>query len=255
MTALRSLAFNVVFFLVTGLACIFVATPCLVLPRRCSRVATNLWARAILWLLKHIVGLRAELRGDLAALSQPCVIAPKHQSAWDTIVFFAICPDAVYVLKKELMLIPFYGWNAHKLGMIGIDRGGAAAALRGLMRAAKAAVAAGRQVVIFPQGTRVPPGQPAGEAAPYQPGIAALYGQIEAPVVPVALNSGLFWGKRSFIKRPGTIVLEVLPAIPPGLERKVFMARLEQTIEQASERLLAEAAQRVGLPARSHAGR
>src|SRR5262249_7746747 len=148
--------------------------------------ATKAWARAMLWLLAHIVGLRTELRGDLAALSRACVIAPKHQSAWDTIVFFAICDDAVYVLKQELMLIPFYGWNARKLGMIGIDRGGAGAALRGLIRATKAAVAAGRQVVIFPQGTRLPPG----EEAPYQPGIAALYGQVEAPVIPVALNSG-----------------------------------------------------------------
>jgi 1-acyl-sn-glycerol-3-phosphate acyltransferase len=121
--------------------------------------------------------------------------------------------------------------------MIGVDRGGAGAALRGLIRAAKAAVAAGRQVVIFPQGTRVPPG----EAAPYQPGIAALYGQVEAPVVPVALNSGLFWGRRSFIKRPGTIVLEVLPALPPGLDRKAFMAQLEQAIETAGARLAAEA--------------
>jgi 1-acyl-sn-glycerol-3-phosphate acyltransferase len=255
MTALRSLAFNVTFFVVTALACIFVGTPCLVLPRRCSRAATNGWARVILWLLEHIVGLRTELRGEVASLAQPCVIAPKHQSAWDTIVFFAICPDAIYVLKKELMLIPFYGWNAHKLGMIGIDRGGAGAALRGLIRAAKTTLAAGRQVVIFPQGTRVPPGIPAGEAAPYQPGIAALYGQLEAPVIPVALNSGLFWGKRSFIKRPGTIVLEVLPAIPPGLDRKAFMARLEQAIEQASDTLAAEAVtQDARLTAVSQAG-
>jgi len=237
MTALRSVAFNVTFFVLTALACVFVGTPCLVLPRRCSRAATKAWARTMLWLLAHVVGLRYELRGEVAALSRACVIAPKHQSAWDTIVFFAICDDAVYVLKKELMLIPFYGWNARKLGMIGVDRGGAGAALRGLIRAAKAAVAAGRQVVIFPQGTRVPPG----EAAPYQPGIAALYGQVEAPVIPVALNSGLFWGRRSFIKRPGTIVLEVLPALPPGLDRKAFMAQLEQTIESASARLAAEA--------------
>src|SRR5882724_3340203 len=228
MTALRSVAFNVAFFVVTALACVFVGTPCLALPRRCSHAATKGWARTILWLLAHIVGLRYELRGEVAALSRACVIAPKHQSAWDTIVFFAICDDAVYVLKKELMLIPFYGWNARKLGMIGVDRGGAGAALRGLIRAAKAAVAAGRQVVIFPQGTRVPPGAPTGEAVPYQPGIAALYGQVEVPVIPVALNSGLFWGRRSFIKRPGTIVLEILPALPPGLDRKAFMAQLEQ---------------------------
>ncbi len=238
MTALRSLLFNAAFFVVTALACVLVGTPCLLLPRRFSRAATKVWARTILWLLARIVGLRYEVRGDVAALSRPCVVAPKHQSAWDTIVFFALCDDAVYVLKRELMLIPFYGWNARKLGMIGLDRGGAGAALRGLIRAAKAAVAAGRQVVLFPQGTRVAPGA----AAPYQPGIAALYGQVEAPVIPVALNSGLFWGRRSFIKRPGTIVLEVLPPIPPGLDRKAFMARLEQAIEGASDRLAAGAA-------------
>jgi 1-acyl-sn-glycerol-3-phosphate acyltransferase len=242
MIALRSLLFNVAFFVTTALACIFVGLPCLALPRRFSRVATKGWARTILWLLAHIVGLRYALRGDRAALSRPCVIAPKHQSAWDTIVFFAICDDAVYVLKKELMLIPLYGWNARKLGMIGLDRGGAGTALRGLIRAVKATIAAGRQLVIFPQGTRVP----AGEAAPYQPGVAALYGQVEAPVIPVALNSGLFWGRRSFIKRPGTIVLEILPAIPPGLGRKAFMAQLEQAIETASNRLAAEAASEAG---------
>src|SRR5262249_4612223 len=162
--------------------------------------------------------------------SRACVIAPKHQSAWDTIVFFAICDDAIYVLKQELMHIPFYGWNARKLGMIGLDRSGAGAALRGLIRQAQATIAAGRQLAIFPQGTRVPPGA----AAPYQPGIAALYTQVEAPVIPVALNSGLFWGRRRFVKRPGTIVLEILPAIPPGLDRKAFTAQLEHAIETAS---------------------
>ena len=233
----RSLLFNISFFTMTAVACLFVGTPCLVLPRRCSHAATRAWARVALWLLAHIVGLRYEVRGDRAALSRPCVIAPKHQSAWDTIVFFAICDDAIYVLKQELMHIPFYGWNARKLGMIGLDRSGAGTALRRLIRQVKAAIAAGRQLVIFPQGTRVPPGG----AAPYQPGIAALCGQVEAPVVPVALNSGLFWGRRSFVKRPGRIVLEILPAIAPGLDRKAFMAQLEQAIETASDRLAAEA--------------
>jgi 1-acyl-sn-glycerol-3-phosphate acyltransferase len=238
MIILRSLLFNAAFFTVTALASILIGTPCLLLPRRCAQRATQAWARTVLWLARCIVGLKIELRGDVGALARPCVVAPKHQSTWDTIVFFAICDDAIYVLKKELLLIPFYGWNARKLGLIGLDRAGAGAALRSLIRAVRDAVAAGRQVVIFPQGTRLGPG----EKAAYQPGIAALYAQVEAPVIPVALNSGLFWGRRSFIKRPGTIVLEILPAIAPGLDRRRFIATLEQAIETASDRLAAEAA-------------
>ena len=238
MTALRSIIFNVIFFVVTALSSILVGMPALLLPRRFAAIAIRIWARTILGALKWIVGLDWELRGDVRALAQPGVLAVKHQSAWDTIVFFAVASDPAYVLKKELQLIPFYGWVSLKAGMIGVDRGKAGAAIRSMAKGAKRAIAEGRQVVIFPQGTRVAPGA----MAPYHPGVAALYGQLDVPVTPIALNSGLFWGRRSFVKRPGRIVVEILPPIPPGLDRKTFMTTLETTIETASARLAAEAA-------------
>jgi 1-acyl-sn-glycerol-3-phosphate acyltransferase len=140
-------------------------------------------------------------------------------------------------MKKELMLIPVYGWLARKQRMIPIDRKAGASALRGLLRAAEAAKGEGRQIVIFPQGTRVAPGAD----APYQPGVAALYARLGCPVVPVALNSGCFWPRRSFVKYPGRIVIELLEPIPPGLAKGAFLAELERRIETATARLEAEA--------------
>jgi 1-acyl-sn-glycerol-3-phosphate acyltransferase len=188
-------------------------------------------------LLKVVVGLRFELRGDRALLSQPVIVAAKHQSAWETLAFFLLARDPAYAMKKELMAIPLYGWIARKQAMIAIDRGAGGAAMRRLLRDAEAAIAQRRQVVIFPQGTRVAPGA----QAPYQPGVAALYSRLGVPVVPIALNSGLFWGRRSFVKRPGTIVVEILPPIAPGLPRARFMAELESRIETATARLEAGA--------------
>jgi 1-acyl-sn-glycerol-3-phosphate acyltransferase len=177
------------------------------------------------------------VRGDLSLLRQPVIVACKHQSAWDTFIFYLLARDPAYVMKKELMLIPVYGWLARKQRMIPIDRKAGAGALRGLLRAAEAALAERRQIIIFPQGTRVAPGA----SAPYQSGVAALYGRLGCPVVPVALNSGCFWPRRSFIKYPGRIVLELLPPIAPGLPKAKFMAELERGIETATARLEADA--------------
>jgi 1-acyl-sn-glycerol-3-phosphate acyltransferase len=140
-------------------------------------------------------------------------------------------------MKQELMRIPIYGWISRRQGHIAVDRKAGAAAIRGLLRAARVAFENGRAIVIFPQGTRVAPGA----TAPYQPGIVGLYSALGVPVVPVALNSGLFWGRRSFVKRPGTIVIEVLPEIPAGRERTEFLGELETRIEAATARLEAEA--------------
>lgn len=233
MIRLRALVFNLVFFLGTAIAIVGVGIPCLVLPRRCLMTATKNWARAVLAALRGIVGLDFEIRGRRDLLARPGLFAVKHQSAWDTFVFFALMPDVAYVLKRELMWIPIYGWLARKNRMIAVDRRGGGQAIRGLMREAKAALAQGRQIVIFPQGTRVAPHA----TAPYQPGIAALYARLDVPVVPVALNSGRFWGRRSFTKHAGTIVIEVLDPIAPGLDRAAFMRELETRIERASARL------------------
>ncbi|MBV8534559.1 MAG: 1-acyl-sn-glycerol-3-phosphate acyltransferase [Alphaproteobacteria bacterium] len=188
-------------------------------------------------MLRLFVGLRVEIRGDVTRLQGPALIACNHQSAWDTMVFLWLCPLPTYAMKKELMAIPMFGWMAKRQGHIAVDRKAGAAAFRRLQRQASAALAAGRQIVLFPEGTRVAPDQ----RRPYQPGIAGLYSALGAPVVPVAVNSGLFWPRRSFIKRPGTVVLEILPEIPPGLRRAEFLAELELRISGAAGRLIAEA--------------
>jgi 1-acyl-sn-glycerol-3-phosphate acyltransferase len=234
---LRSIVFNLMFFGGTAVALIL-ALPVLAMPRRVLRALARLWARSVLAVLRVVVGLRYEVRGPVELLHGPAIVAAKHQSAWDTIAFLAIAHDPAYVMKRELLSVPIYGWLARKQRMIPIDRGGGGAALRGVIRAAERALHAGRQVVIFPQGTRVTPGM----AAPYGPGVAALYTKLHYPVVPVALNSGLFWAKRGFVKRPGTIIVEVIPAIPPGHKRHDFAVELERKIETCTAKLEAEAA-------------
>lgn len=195
--------------------------------------------------LKAIVGLDHEVRGRENLPEGPIILASKHQSAWDTMAFLWLFERPVYIVKKELLSIPFWGWCARRSGHIPVDRAGGASALKQMVRDSLAALAAGREIIIFPEGTRTAPGM----RRAYHPGIAALYSQAGVPVVPVALNSGMFWGRRSFEKRPGRIVLEFLPAIPPGLDRKAFVAELQARIETASDRLIAEA----GGPADSRA--
>lgn len=233
----RSAAFNVVFFAVT-IGALLTTWPVLFVPRPepALWVARN-WARVVFAALRVIAGVRWEVRGDLEHLSGPALIASNHQSAWDTMVFLGLCRLPTYAMKKELMAIPIYGWMAKRQGHIPVDRKAGAAAFRRLQRQARAALAAGRQIVLFPEGTRAAPD----ERRPYQPGIAGLYSALGAPVVPVALNSGLFWPRRSFIKRPGTILLEILPAIPAGMARQAFLSELELRIRSATERLIAEA--------------
>ncbi len=233
---LRSALFNLLFFVTIGIG-LTLALVTLILPEPAVVWAARAQSRFALWLLRVTTGLGWELRGRADLLDGPALIASKHQSAWDTIIFFILCARPIYVMKRELMWIPVYGWLARKQQHIAIDRKAGASAIRALTRAAQAALARRRQVILFPEGTRVGPG----EHRPYQPGIAALYAALGVPVVPVALNSGLFWGRRSFVKRPGTIVIEVLPPIPPGLKRAEFMGALETAIENATQRLIAEA--------------
>jgi 1-acyl-sn-glycerol-3-phosphate acyltransferase len=232
---LRSALFNVAFFGFMTLALI-ACLPALPISQRVAQWVARFMARTTLMLLRTIVGLRWEVRGRVDLLRGPALIVCKHQSAWDTIVFFMLCEQPTYVMKKELMLIPVFGWLASRQGHISIDRDAGAGALRRLLRATKAALDAGRQIVIFPQGTRVPPG----ERRPYQTGVVAVYNALNRPIVPVALNSGLFWGRRKFIKRPGTVVIEVLPEIPAGLSRDDVMREIETRIETATARLEAE---------------
>jgi 1-acyl-sn-glycerol-3-phosphate acyltransferase len=239
--ALRSLAFNVWFFGLTAVALIL-SIPIHLAPRKAAIGLGRLWARLVIGGLRVLCGTQVELRGRADLLRGPALVAVKHQSAWDTIFFYLACPDPAYVMKIELMRIPIYGWMAAKQRMIPVDRKGGGAALKRMLAAAQEALAAGRQILIFPQGTRAPPGAPAADF-PYHPGVAGLYAKLGVPCVPVALNSGLFWGRRSFVKRPGTILAEVLEPIAPGLARGAFLRELEARIETAAAELEREARQ------------
>ncbi|MCS6854024.1 MAG: 1-acyl-sn-glycerol-3-phosphate acyltransferase [Elioraea sp.] len=235
MTVLRSALFNAAFFGFTalaGLACL----PLLpVLDRGGVLHMVSWWAGRVLALLRLLAGIRVRVLGEQhLPRAGAAIIAAKHQSAFDTIVWLDVLPAAAYVLKRELLAIPIYGWWAAAAGMIPVDRSAGASALLSLLRGAERAAAEGRQIVIFPEGTRVAPG----ERRRYQPGVVALYERLALPVIPVATDSGRFWGRRAFRKRAGTITLSVLPAIPPGLPRAEFLSRLEGAIEAETARLL-----------------
>ncbi|WP_424810458.1 lysophospholipid acyltransferase family protein [Roseococcus sp. YIM B11640] len=225
MLALRSLLFNIAFFTSAGLAGL-IGLPLLFGPKRWRNAGMRGTARMELWLLKLICGIDIRVEGQEYLPRQgAALIAAKHQSALDTIVWFGLLPDVAYVMKRELFRIPIYGWFARRAEMIGVDRSGGAQAMRALMRDGKRAVEEGRQIVIFPEGTRTSPGQ----QVRYQPGIVALAAATKLPVIPVATNSGLFWSRRAFTKRPGTVIVRVLP--PLTEQRDELLTRLEAVIE------------------------
>ena len=208
----RALAFNVAFFAWTVIVGT-IGLPVLLAPRAVTMRFGRFWARSVLVLLRVIVGLDHQIRGLDRIPRGGCIIAMKHQSAWDTLILPVVLGDPAIVLKRELLFVPFYGWYAARAGSIAIDRKAGAGALRGMVAAARPIAGQGRPIVIFPEGTRVAPGT----RLPYQPGVAALYQALALPLVPAAVNSGLFWGRRSFIKRPGRIILEFLEPILAGL--------------------------------------
>jgi len=235
---LRSLLFNVGCYVGTAIIAI-VGLPLLLAPRRWVVAWSHFWIRFCLGWLRVACRLTHRVSGLENLPSSPVIIACKHQSSWETLAFALLFPNAAIILKRELLFIPVVGWAMARAGHIGVERGDGAAALRGLVRQAKTALGEGRSILIYPEGTRTP----VGSQPPYQVGTAALYRQLGVPVVPVALNSGVFWGRRKFIKWPGVIDVEVLQAIPPGLDRKTFMATLRERIEGATARLVQKARQ------------
>ena len=229
---LRSALF-LVWFLGVSLVLHVVLLPLLLAPRGATVWAASTWSKSVLFGLKHIADQRVEVRGFVPVA--PVLIAAKHFSMWETIALVAMLHDPSIVLKRELLWIPLYGWFATKHDMIPIDRASGATALRRMQAAAARAVAAGRPIVIFPEGTRKKPGAP----PDYKSGTAALYALLGLPCVPMAHNSGLFW-RGWFLRKPGTVIVEFLEPIAPGLKRNEFMAELQRRIESATNRLLRE---------------
>ena len=233
---MRAFLFNVIFYLTTVLF-LGLGSPLLFGPRSWAMAALALHARTELWLLKTIVGTKLEVRGREKLPNGACLVASKHQSAWETFALIPLFRDPAYLMKRELFYVPFHGWFSYKFKMIPVDRDKGPTALRRMLAQAKTRAAVGREIVIFPEGTRRAPGAP----PDYKTGVFLLYEALQIPCVPVALNSGLFWPRRSFKRYPGTIVVEFLDPIPPGLPKREFLPRLQETIETASNRLIAEA--------------
>jgi 1-acyl-sn-glycerol-3-phosphate acyltransferase len=238
MIAVRSIVYAVAFYITTVLF-LALGSWLLLAPRAWAMAGLAAHGRVCTWLLRVICGTKLEVRGLDRIPKGGCLVVAKHQSAWDTFALVPLFRDPAIVLKDELKWIPVYGWFCIKFQHILVKREKAAVALKTMIQDAKRRVAQGRQVVIFPEGTRMPPGAP----PDYKPGYIALYEALGVPAVPIALNSGLYWPRRSWRRYPGTIIVEVLEPFPPGLPRKQFRTQIEARIEAASAQLIAAARQ------------
>lgn len=236
MLALRSLVFNVLFY-VNLLGVMIIGLPVLFMGRHGVFAVARYWRRSSLWLASVICDMHVEYRGEQNIPKGAVIIAPKHQSIWETFALLGHVEDFSFVLKRELILIPFFGWYLKAAQQVAIDRSKGKSALAQVAAAARDLMRDGRQLFIFPEGTRRPVGAP----PQYKYGVAQVYAETGAKCLPVALNSGLFWPRRSFLRWPGTIVVEFLPVIEPGLDKQEFLALLSERIETATDRLVADA--------------
>lgn len=235
MIFLRSAIFNVLFYL-NLLIQIIPAVAALLLWRTAMLDIARFWARTNLWLLRAICGVRVEFRGVERIPAGPLLVACKHQSIWETFALLMILPDPAYIMKRELMWIPLFGWCTWKAGMIGINRSKGPQAIAQMTARAREELARERQIVIFPEGTR----RPAGAVPRYKYGVAHLYAELGVRCLPIALNSGLFWPRRSWLRYPGTIRVEALDVIAAGLSKEIFFERLRNEVETATARLIAQ---------------
>ncbi|MET0605535.1 MAG: lysophospholipid acyltransferase family protein [Beijerinckiaceae bacterium] len=241
MILLRSLAFNVAFY-ANIIVWMIVILPTLLMPRRVLMRVVRAWAASNLFLLRVIVGIRVELRHRERIPTGPAIIAAKHQSFLETFALFACLADPVIILKRELTWIPLFGWYILKARLIPINRGARSKALEAATERTREELITGRQLLIFPEGTRRAPGAPPS----YKFGVAYIYDRVKVPVTPVGLNTGLFWPRRQFIRRPGTVVIEFLEPVPQGLDRETALREISARIEESSDRLLADGLRELG---------
>jgi 1-acyl-sn-glycerol-3-phosphate acyltransferase len=234
MNLVRSLAFNALFYLNT-LLWLIAGVPTFFLPYRGVIWVARSWGRINLALLR-VAGITCEVRGREKIPPGAIIVASKHQSTWETFALLTLFPNPLFILKRELQWIPFFGWLLIKGRMVPVNRGAGSQTLVEMTERARIELADGRQLIIFPEGTR----RPAGAVPRYKYGVAHLYAAQGVPCVPVALNSGVFWPRRSIRLKPGTVIVEILDPIAPGLDKDVFFKRLQDVIETATARLIAE---------------
>src|SRR5271165_7523425 len=236
MLATRSLLFNALFYL-NLVVLMVLGLPTILFGRKAVFALARLWGAISVWLLDAICGLKLEYRGVENIPAGAVLIAAKHQSFLETFALLKYAPDFAIILKRQLTYIPFFGLYLIVSKQIAIDRARGRQALQQIVAATKPVLAAGRQVFIYPEGTRRPPGAP----PKYKQGVAAIYAETGAPCLPVAVNTGLFWRRRTFLRRPGVAVIEYLPPIAPGLDRDAFVERLQDAIEARCAALNSEA--------------
>lgn len=244
MLKLRSLAYNIAFY-ATMIAQMIIWTPFYFLaPRRYAWYVPKFWARNSIWMLEKIAGTKVRIEGQENLPNGAFILAPKHQSLIDILALVPIIADPFFILKRELMWIPLFGWYVGRMNMVPVKRGDRARALRDVVAKSTERLGQGRELLIYPEGTRRPPGaEPA-----YKYGIVELYARLGVPVVPIAHQAGLFWPRRKMVRHPGTIVIRILPPIPPGLAKEEFQSRLVSELEAASDAILVETAARPGCP-------
>jgi 1-acyl-sn-glycerol-3-phosphate acyltransferase len=241
LTLFRSIAFNVLFYLNT-LVFLMIALPTFLMPYRAIIAVAKAWGRVNLVLLRVVAGIDVEVRGREKIPQGPIIVAAKHQSAWETFALLPLFDNPVFIVKRELEWIPIFGWLMIKGRMVPVDRSAGTKALELMTERAGVELADNRQLIIFPEGTR----RPAGAEPRYKFGVAKLYAAGGVPCVPVALNSGLFWPRRSIRRLPGTVLVEILDPIAPGLKPDVFFQRLQTGIETATAALIAESKAKLG---------
>ena len=236
---LRSLIFHILFYISNAFQMIFWTPAYFLIPRPLAWRIVRLWGRSHLWLQQLCIGSTYEFRGlENIPKDRPFIVASKHQSAWETYTVLLFLDDPTYILKRELIYVPLFGWYMAKMNVVPVDRGTRSKALKSMTVGSRKQYHDGRKIIIYPEGTRTRPG-----ADPkYKYGITHLYKELDATILPVALNSGLFWPRNSFMLYPGKIVMEFLPPIEPGMEPEVFSAELENKIESATDKLIEEAA-------------
>lgn len=235
MIFLRSLIYQVLFYALL-VFWILVAIPTLPLPPRVFMGVAKMWGRSSIWLMRVVCNTRFEVRGLDRIPAGPLIVASKHQSMWETFALLQFFDSPLFIYKRELGRIPFFGWYLIKSKMIEVNRAGGVRALMDMSKRAALAIRGGRQLIIFPEGTRRPVGAP----PDYKSGVAQIYTMSNEPCLPVALNSGLFWPRRTFLRYPGTLVVEFLEPLPAGMDRKAFLPLLAERIEAATDRLVAE---------------
>jgi 1-acyl-sn-glycerol-3-phosphate acyltransferase len=230
---LRSLIYNVVFYLNLAFW-VLLGIPTYVMPRwGIVWIATN-WGKTSIWWMRIICNTRVEYRGVEKIPNGPLIVASKHQSTWETYALLQFFDQPLYILKRELLWLPLFGWYLSKAGMIGVQRKAGGRTLIDITKRAAAEIRRGRQLLIYPEGTRRAVGAP----PDYKNGVSLIYSEAGVPCIPVALNSGLFWPRRTFMRYPGTLVIEFLDPIPPGLKRQEFNERMQTAIEEATDRIV-----------------